>query len=217
MRWAYLSRGLSRLVGHNFPKTKFGPDWRSFRDAWYTKYDWLEYSVEKDVAYCFHCFFFSNLQAIVHNLDMMFSQSRGLKIGRKHGKISSLMWEDQLAFTTMQEVIVKISEIRSKVTSLLNCIACLDPRDSFSRFDHDMLVELASIYSFDFSSNDCYLLSDQLNIYIVVMKRSPEFLACDSLSALALKLVQTGHHFDLFIGLSPHYTCIDITCGNNIS
>ncbi|XP_047087880.1 zinc finger MYM-type protein 1-like [Lolium rigidum] len=60
MRWAYLSRGPSRLLGHNFRKTKFGPDWRSFLDAWYTKYDWLEYSVEKDAAYCFYCFLFKS-------------------------------------------------------------------------------------------------------------------------------------------------------------
>jgi hypothetical protein len=58
MRWAYLTRGPSRLVGHKFPKTKFGADWRSFLDSWYKKYDWLEYSVEKDAAFCFHCFLF---------------------------------------------------------------------------------------------------------------------------------------------------------------
>jgi hypothetical protein len=60
MRWAYLLRGRNRLIGHDFPKTKFGPDWISFLDAWYTKYDWLEYSVEKDAAYCFYCFLFKS-------------------------------------------------------------------------------------------------------------------------------------------------------------
>jgi hypothetical protein len=69
--------------------------------------------VEKDAAYCFH-FSFSNLQVIIHNLDMMFSQSRGLKIGRKRQNISVLMWVDQVAFTTMQEVVVKILEIKTK-------------------------------------------------------------------------------------------------------
>jgi hypothetical protein len=57
MRWAYLSRGRNRLIGHNFPK---GPDRRSFLDAWYAKYDWLEYSVEKKAAFCFHCFLFKS-------------------------------------------------------------------------------------------------------------------------------------------------------------
>ena len=57
-----------------------------------------------------------------------------------------------------------------------------------------MLVELATIYSADFSPHDCCLLVDELNIYVDVMKRTPEFTACDSLSDLALKLVQKRYH-----------------------
>ena len=34
----------------------------------------------------------------------------------------------------------------------------------------------------------------KLNIYIDVMRRSPDFLTCQSLSVLATKLVQTRHH-----------------------
>ena len=75
-------------------------------------------------------------------------------------------------------------------TRLLLCTAFLDPRDSFSSFDNDKLVELATMYSADFSSHDCCLLVDELDIYVDVMKRSPEFIACDSLSDLALKLVR---------------------------
>ena len=71
MRWAYLSRGRTRLIGHNFPKRKIGPDWRSFLDAWYDKFDWLEYSVEKDAAYCFHCFLFkSSSNSTQHGHDV---------------------------------------------------------------------------------------------------------------------------------------------------
>ena len=94
-------------------------------------------------------------------------------------------------------------------TLLLRCIACLDPRDSFSRFDHDKLVELATMYYVDFSSHDCYVISDQLNIYIDLMKRSPEFLACDTLTGLAIKLVQTGHH--LIFPLVYHLITLALT------
>ena len=38
------------------------------------------------------------------------------------------------------------------------------------------------------------LFRSELNIYIDVMKRSPEFITCDSLSGLALKLVQKRQH-----------------------
>ena len=79
-------------------------------------------------------------------------------------------------------------------TRLLLCTACLDPRDSFSNFDNDMLVELATMYSADFSSYDCSLLVGELDIYVDVMKRSPDFIACDSLSDLALKFVQKRFH-----------------------
>jgi hypothetical protein len=50
------------------------------------------------------------------------------------------------------------------------------------------------MYSVDFSSHFCCLLVDELNICIDVMKRSPEFIACDSMSGLALKLVQKRQH-----------------------
>lgn len=94
-------------------------------------------------------------------------------------------------------------------TRLLKCTACLDPRDSFSSFDNEKLVELATMYSVDFSSHDCCLLVDELNIYIDVMKRSPEFLACDSLSGLALKLVQTRQH--LIFPLVYHLITLALT------
>ena len=63
------------------------------------------------------------------------------------------------------------------------------------------------------------VLIDQLNIYIYiyVINRSHDFLDCDNPSGLALKLVQTRQLFDLFIGLSPYYTRVDITRGNIIN
>lgn len=33
---------------------------RSFQGEWFKKFDWLEYSQSKDVAYCFHCFLFKS-------------------------------------------------------------------------------------------------------------------------------------------------------------
>jgi hypothetical protein len=50
---AYLTRGPTQPFGHNFSSTR---DNRSFSTTWFTKYDWLKYSVAKDAAYCFYCF-----------------------------------------------------------------------------------------------------------------------------------------------------------------
>lgn len=51
---AYLVKGPTQPRGHAFPKTTR----RCFRAAWFDDYDWLEYSVSKDAAYCFYCFLF---------------------------------------------------------------------------------------------------------------------------------------------------------------
>jgi hypothetical protein len=58
-------QGPSRLIGHNFSKTKFGLDWRSFRDAWYVIVS------------------FSDLQASSQFGHDVFTKS-WFKIGRKH-------------------------------------------------------------------------------------------------------------------------------------
>ena len=47
-------------------------------------------------------------------------------------------------------------------TELLLCIACLDPRNSFSAFNHAKLLRLAEFYLEDFSAIDHIVLRDQL-------------------------------------------------------
>lgn len=39
----------------DFPRSKFGASDYRFQESWYSKYDWIEYSCEKDAAFCFHC------------------------------------------------------------------------------------------------------------------------------------------------------------------
>ncbi|XP_039120027.1 uncharacterized protein LOC120256402 [Dioscorea cayenensis subsp. rotundata] len=60
-------------------------------------------------------------------------------------------------------------------TELLRCIACLDPRNSFSRFDHGMLVRLARLLLDDFSTSDHLILKEQLRIYIHDVRRNSIF------------------------------------------
>ncbi|CAA0836300.1 TTF-type zinc finger protein with HAT dimerisation domain [Striga hermonthica] len=58
---AYLMKGPTQLKGHTFLRSLSGSglnDYRSFLESWFAKYDWLEYNVVKDAAYCFYCFLF---------------------------------------------------------------------------------------------------------------------------------------------------------------
>ena len=43
----------------NFPSQTFGSKKRPFNCEWYKLYPWLEYSKEKDAAYCYPCHFFT--------------------------------------------------------------------------------------------------------------------------------------------------------------
>jgi hypothetical protein len=43
---------------------------------------------------------------------------------------------------------------------LLTCFACLDPRDSFNKFDVNKLASLTEIYLEDFSFDDRKLIKD---------------------------------------------------------
>jgi hypothetical protein len=42
--------------GHIFPKKRIGDRQTSFKESWFKKHEWLEYSVAKDAAFCFYRF-----------------------------------------------------------------------------------------------------------------------------------------------------------------
>ncbi|GJR67955.1 zinc finger MYM-type protein 1-like protein [Tanacetum coccineum] len=60
VRSEYMERGPCRPLSHNFPQTKFGVKSRRFNPRWFNKYDWLEYSIDKDAAFCLVCYLFKN-------------------------------------------------------------------------------------------------------------------------------------------------------------
>jgi hypothetical protein len=67
--------------------------------------------------------------------------------------------------------------------------SCLDPRDSFSKFDVDKLARLADIYSDDFSFDDCKTIKDRLRTFIIHVRRIEEFKACCDLASLSKTMV----------------------------
>ncbi|KAH7679456.1 Ribonuclease H-like protein [Dioscorea alata] len=58
VRREYLTRGPCQPIGHNFPHKDYGKQKRSFQDSWFKQHPWLEYSITKDVAFCFWCYLF---------------------------------------------------------------------------------------------------------------------------------------------------------------
>ncbi|XP_021723119.1 uncharacterized protein LOC110690564 [Chenopodium quinoa] len=59
VRRGYITKKRCDPRTHNFPQRKVG-GMRRFNVTWFDKYEWLEYSVEKDTDFCFVCYLFTD-------------------------------------------------------------------------------------------------------------------------------------------------------------
>jgi len=85
----------------------------------------------------------------------------------------------------------RFNEVSSE---LLVCFSCLNPRDSFSKFDVHKLARLTEIYSDDFSYSEKKGIKDQLELFIIHVRRIEEFRDCHDLASLAAKMVELDRH-----------------------
>jgi hypothetical protein len=54
-------KGHCQPQDHDFSKRQFGVKARRFNPSWFKEFgSWLEYSVEKDAAYCSYCYLFKS-------------------------------------------------------------------------------------------------------------------------------------------------------------
>jgi hypothetical protein len=79
-------------------------------------------------------------------------------------------------------------------SELLVCFSCLDPRDSFSKFDVHKLARLTEIYSDDFSYSKKKGIKDQLELFIIHVRRIEDFRDCHDLASLSAKMVELESH-----------------------
>ncbi|XP_034203535.1 zinc finger MYM-type protein 1-like [Prunus dulcis] len=65
VRRAYLQKGPCQPRGHSFPQSNISGLNRRFIPQWFDEFDWLEYSVSKDAAFCLYCYLFkSNFEQV---------------------------------------------------------------------------------------------------------------------------------------------------------
>jgi hypothetical protein len=79
-------------------------------------------------------------------------------------------------------------------SELLVGFSCLDPRDSFSKFDVEKLARIADIYYDDFSFDDRKTIKDQLQTFIIHVRRFEEFKVCYDLASLSKPMVRLERH-----------------------
>ncbi|XP_061371023.1 uncharacterized protein LOC133313644 [Gastrolobium bilobum] len=76
-------------------------------------------------------------------------------------------------------------------TRLLECLSCLDPRDSFATFNKEELIEFARFYPLEFDElADIPFLSSSLSNFIVDVRADSDFINLKRISELTLKMVE---------------------------
>ena len=76
-------------------------------------------------------------------------------------------------------------------TDLLDCIACLDPKNGFFNFDMDKLAHLADLYLVDFTSTGRTFLSQELQSLLSDMRIDGRFFNVENLGSLEKKMKET--------------------------
>ncbi|KAL5754155.1 hypothetical protein ACOSP7_022375 [Xanthoceras sorbifolium] len=61
IRKAYIQMGPFQPMLDKYPLTSDGKQNRSFQKSWFEQFSWLEYSIEKNKAFCFPCYLFDNV------------------------------------------------------------------------------------------------------------------------------------------------------------
>jgi hypothetical protein len=98
-------------------------------------------------------------------------------------------------YAAIDSIITEFDHRFNEVSSeLLVCFACLDPRNSFSKFDVDKLARIADTYCDDFSFDDRKIIKDQLRTFIIHVRRLEEFKVCHDLASLSKTMAQLERH-----------------------
>ncbi|KAK2418993.1 zinc finger MYM-type protein [Trifolium repens] len=102
----------------------------------------------------------------------------------------------EIFYVAIDKICVEMDHRFSEGSNIvLSCFSCLDPKNSFSKFDVEKLARLADIYHADFSDIDRGTIREQLETYVVHVRRHISFSTCVDVQSLAMKMVQTDKHF----------------------
>jgi hypothetical protein len=77
---------------------------------------------------------------------------------------------------------------------MLTCFLCFDLTNNLSRFHKDNLVRVAQIYNIDFSTSEIAQIRQQLETYILEVRRHATLSTCVDIASFASKIVETIKH-----------------------
>jgi len=131
-----------------------------------------------------------------HDIDVLDMDDLFLIPGRSRRKAREIINLHQYRVELFYVVLdMQLQELNNRFnesnTELLICLACLCPNDLFAAFDKEKLLRLAEFYPKDFSAKDLIALEMQLDVYIMDLQSSAEFLELKGIGELARTMVKT--------------------------
>ena len=121
--------------------------------------------------------------------------ARGTSVRRRQKVTNMHFYHVEIFLAVIDAIMSEMNHRFSEVSSeLLVCMACLNPRNSFSNFDVDKLVKFAEIYAEDFDIAEITVLPSQLRGFIGCARRNQVFLGCTELSQVSEIMVKHGMH-----------------------
>ncbi|XP_058746254.1 uncharacterized protein LOC131619134 [Vicia villosa] len=101
----------------------------------------------------------------------------------------------EIFYVAIDKIYVEMDHRFSEGSNIiLDYFSCLNPKNSFSKFDVDKLARLADIYHTDFSDDGRETMRDQLETYVLQVKINASFSTCEDVQILAMKIVQSEKH-----------------------
>jgi hypothetical protein len=138
-----------------------------------------------------------NLFCIEHaikipNMDDIYFSGKSQRVGNVESITIGNHYRIELFYTVVDMQLQELnSRFNEKNSRLLICMTCLCPTNLFSSFDKAKLIEFAKFYPTEFCPTRLVMLDNQLETYIVDMRRSVEFASLKGINDLSKKLVES--------------------------
>ncbi|XBI03917.1 hypothetical protein VPH35_132281 [Triticum aestivum] len=131
----------------------------------------------------------------IPSMDDIFTKWGKSRKGGRNNVTADHFFRVDTFYAAIDSITTEFDHRFNEVSSeLLQNFSCLDPRNSFSRFNLNKLARLTEIYHDDFSDYEREHIEDNLDLFIIHMRRIEDFRACHDIASLAKMMVELERH-----------------------
>jgi hypothetical protein len=132
---------------------------------------------------------------IIPSMDTMVTKWGRTRKGGNHQVSTEHFYRVDTFYAAIDSILTEFDHRFNEASSeVIVNFSCLDPSDSFARFNVNKLARLTEIYHDDFSDYEREHIHDTLELFLIHMKRVEDFRDCLDVASLAKKMVELERH-----------------------